>query len=672
MKARMHKAWRTGLILTLALLWLLLVSLAYVYTHKPFSPQMFLALSRNVWMLFLSFWLMGVSGGLGERILQRLSRHYSMFFPEEQEGFALSLTVGMGVLALIALGIGLFAVRVWSFSLLLLILSLWCWRQMLGFGQRVRMSWRAVAPAGKAEIAMALLVALILLLNLSLALAPPLVFDALVYHLTLPMRYLQEGRITYLPEIMFWGMPQLGEMHYLILLTLGGLSAPAVFGWGVGAMALLSLGNMLQRKFGHSAAWFAIAALMSGFTLSNLLSAAYLEWFLFLYALVWWQVLERVYEENALGWEILLGVTAGFALSLKYTAGILTLLTMGIFLLRPRQRGWQRMRQAFRVGLVVSLISLPWWIKNLFWTGNPFYPLLFPAGAMDAFRYDFYHNIPSDFSWKEAMTLPWYITIWGVDGKVGPSASIGPLLLVFWPFAYLGWRNWTDAERQSLRLATLTLLGGFAIWALAASKNGLLVQTRLFVVLFPIWCLLATAGFVQVTRLNAASIRFGRIALTLVLLFLTFNVLETFSDVLPKRSLEQNFGLLPGDEYLRRNLGDLYTVSMLIQQLPSEQRVLMLWETRGLYCVPRCEPDEIIDRWYQEVHLHPTAEKIRDAWLAQGYTHLLIWEAGFEFVRDYDNAKFKPSDWQKLEALRNMLGMPQRIGSYTLYPLKKR
>ncbi len=665
-----HK--RTWLILISGLLWLLLISLAYVYTHKPFSPAMFLALSRDIWILWLNFWLLSVSGGLGQAFLERLFRSHPGDRSKEQAGFTLPLAIGLGILSLIVLGIGLFAVRAWSFALLLLILSAWHWRSIRTFWQRVWAGWRAIVPSGSAEIALMLLVAILLFLQLSQALAPPLVFDALVYHLTLPLRYLQEGHITYIPEIMFWGMPQLGEMHYLLLLTLGGASAPAVLGWGVGMLALLGLGEMLQRQFGRMAAWFAIGALMSGSTLSDLLSAAYLEWFLILYALAWWQVLENVYEEeHNRRWEILLGMTAGFALSVKYTAGVLSLLTLAVLFWRFRGNGWQSLLPVFRVALIITLTSLPWWLKNFVWTGNPFYPLLFPSGAMDAFRYEFYHHIPSYLSWKEAITLPWYITIWGVGGKAGPSVSIGPLFLAFWPFAYVGWKGWTEAQRRSLHLATFILLAGFFIWALAASWNGLLVQTRLFIFLFPIWSVLSAAGFLQASRLHVASIRFGRIALAFVLLFVTFSVLENLSTVLPARSLEQNLGLLSDEDYLVRNLGDLYTVSTAIQSLPADSQVIMLWETRGFYCVPRCEPDEIIDRWYQEVHLHRTAAEIRDAWLAQGYTHMLIWEAGYEFVRDYDNAKFKAGDFQQLEALRNILGSPQVIGSYTLYPLRK-
>jgi hypothetical protein len=666
---------RTSLIfLIISLAWLLLVSLAYVYTHKAISPEMLLAVIKKAWILALAVFLLGLCGGLGRKIFRLVPRPDSL---PPGEGISLSsgpflaLAIGLGIFSLLVLLVGVFiTANVFVFGLLALALLVWLWREMGEFWQQVGLAWQALWPEQFSEKLIAFLAGLLLFANLSVALAPPLVFDALVYHLTLPLRYLQEGQITYLPEIMFWGMPQLAEMHYLVMLALGGESAPAVLGWLLGGLTLLALGDYLRQKFDRPAAWFAIAALLSGFTFSRLLGAAYLEWFLLFYALVWWQLLEKIYGDGyERRWVVLLGIVSGFALSLKYTAGVLVLLSILVLILR--RRGWkQTSADLLLFGLLVTAISLAWWGKNFAWTGNPFYPLLFPAGAMDAIRYDFYHNIPTSLTWLQAIGMPWYITIWGVDGKLGPSASIGPLLLAFWPLAYLGWRGWTDSQRRRLLLATFILLGGFALWILAAFQNGLLVQTRLFVVLFPAWAVLAAAGFARTVQVQVASVRLGRIALTIVLLFLSFNLFETLSEVLPKRALEHNFGLLGHDDYLARNLGDLYAASETVQQLPPGSRVVMLWETRGFYCAPVCDPDEVIDRWYHEASLHHSAEEIQAAWLEQGYTHMLIWELGFEFVRDFDNAKFNQRDWLLLGELREMLGPGQKIGSYMLYPLR--
>lgn len=666
---------RIWLVLTLSLAWLLLVSLAYVYTHKAISPEMLLAVIKNAWILALAVFFLGLCGGLGCKVLRLLSLPHPDSFPGG-EGKSpslpfLNLAIGLGIFSLLVLAIGVFiGVKAWLFGLLACALLAWLWREMGEFWRQVGQAWQALRPEQLSEKLIAFLAGLLLLANFSVALAPPLAFDALVYHLTLPLRYLQEGQITYIPEIMFWGMPQLAEMAYLFMLALGGESAPAVLGWLLGLLTLLSLGGYLSQKFDRPAAWFGIAALLSGFTFSRLLGLAYIEWFLLFYALVWWQILERTLLPGAArGWLVLLAVVAGFALSLKYTVGVLVLLSLLALLLRGR--GWkQNLADLLLFGLLVAAVSLPWWIKNFAWTGNPFYPLLFPSGAMDAIRYDFYHNIPSSMTLLQALGLPWYASIWGVEGKLGPSASIGPLLLAFWPLAYLDWRAWTQEQHRLIRLATLLLLAGFVLWGVASFQNGLLVQTRLFVVIFPLWAILAAAGFQSALRIRLTSVRLGRIALAITLMFLSFNVFETLSDVLPKRAIEANFGLFSREAYLERNLGGLYQASGIIQQLPPESRVVMLWETRSFYCAPRCDPDEIIDRWYHEARLHNTGPEIQAAWLEQGYTHMLIWELGFEFVRDFDNAKFNQRDWLLLQELRDNLGPGQQIGGYTLYPLR--
>ena len=646
-----------------ALPWLLLVSIAYVYTHKAFSPEMLLAVIKNIWLLGLPLLLLSLSGGLGRKIykLLRIDQSLSTFT---------CLAIGLGIFSLLILFVGVFiGVKAWLFGLLAGALAAWLWREMVEFWQQVWQAWLNLLPDQPAEKTFAFVAGLILLANLSVALAPPLAFDALVYHLTLPLRYLQAGQIIYISDIMFWGMPQLAEMHYLFLLALGGESAPAVLGWMLGFLTLLALGQYVSQKFDRPAAWFAIAALLSGFTFSRLLGMAYIEWFLLLYALIWWQVLERVLLPGSeRRWIVLLAIMAGFALSLKYTAGMLVLLT--ILALLSRRRGWRdKFADVLFFGFIVTAVSLPWWIKNLSWTGNPFYPLLFPAGAMDATRYDFYHNIPSSMTLLQVLGLPWYTSTWGVEGKLGPSASIGPLLLAFWPLAYLTWRGWTEDQRRLIRLATMVLLAGFVVWGVASFQNGLLVQTRLFIVIFPVWAILSAAGFKSAMRIRLASVRLGRIALAIALMFLVFNVFETLSEVLPKRAIEANFGLFSREAYLERNLGDLYNASKIIQQLPPDSKVLMLWETRSFYCAPVCDPDEIIDRWYHEARLHNSAEEIQAAWLDQGYTHMLIWEQGFEFVRDFDNAKFNQRDWLLLADLRHALGPGQQIETYTLYLL---
>lgn len=647
-------------IIIFVFLWLISVSIAYVYTHKAFTSDMLLAIFRISWQIFLAISVLSIAGGLGVKLLRNMGIEQTILY----------LAIGMGISSLVILIIGVFIGTFFLLFAIVFAFALLFLRQdVFRFWTIVFDEWKILAPAHWLITACAFLSASIVILNLFVAQAPPLAFDALVYHITLPMQYIQAGKIYYVSENMFWGMPQLAEMQYLSVLLLGGESAPAVLGWFLGVFTLLMLGQYLATRFNPQTGWFAIAALLSGFTISRLLGLAYIEWFLLFYALAWWIALENSWnQQEATKPLVIIGLISGFALSVKYTAGILLLLAIIVFLIQ-KNSWYLKIWKILSFCLVAVLISMPWWIKNFFWTGNPFYPLLLAAGDMDVIRLSAYNNIPSAITWVNAVTFPWYVVIWGSDGKVGPSASIGPILLAFAPLAFLGWAERNNEQRRVIHLATTTLLAGLLIWLVGSMQNGLLIQTRLFFTLLPLWGFLAGAGFYAVSQIKLSSVRFERIALAILLMFLNFNLLETFTDTLPKRAIETNLGFLSHDDYLANNLGGLYSVNQIIQALPANSRVVMLWETRSFYCIPRCDSDEIIDRWYHEMRLYDSAQAILDNWIAQGYTHMLIWESGYEFVFNFDNEKFNQNDWRQLEELRNLLGQGQKIENYTLYPL---
>jgi hypothetical protein len=642
-----------------SLLWLVIVSMAYVYTHKAFSAEMLLALLSFLGKIFLSFAVISLSAGLGLKLIKLLS----------VEGLPLALALGLGAFSVLILGVGIWiGVIPWLFFAILEGFLLWLWRDILHFWRQAWQAWQVLSFHQVADKILALISAAILLLNLQIAAAPPLAFDALVYHLSLPLRYIDAGKIFHVADNIFTGMPQLAEMNYLFVFVLGGETAPAIFGWLLAVLTLLFIGQYLANKFSPGAGWFAIAALLSGFSLSRLTGQAYIEWFLLFYGFAWWLALEKAVLEKETGrWLLALGAISGFALSLKYTAGLLILLAC--LALVFQKQGWRaKMRSLVLFGLTASLFSLPWWIKNFFWTGNPFYPLLFASAEMDALRLGAF-NAPPLLSWFDLPTFPWYVTIWGAEGKVGPSASIGPLLLAFAPLAYWGWDKKSAGQRGSICLASFILLAGFIVWYLAGSQNGLLEQTRLFVTLFPVWALLAAAGFSTLADINISSVRLERIGLAIALMFLSFNLLETLADTLPRRATETNLGFLSRESYLQLNLGDLHLANQALQSLGPDLKVVMLWETRGFYCSPSCDPDEIIDRWYHETRQNASPQAILKNWQIQGYTHLLIYDWGVEFVREFDNAKYNSQDWVWLAQLRQSLGPGQKIGDYTLYRL---
>src|SRR3990170_4171559 len=82
------------------------------------------------------------------------------------------------------------------------------------------------------------------------ALAPPLAWDALVYHLELPRQYLSAGRIVFVESNLFVGFPQLAEMLYTWAMALRSGQTAAVLGWIVGLLALLGTAGAAIRLYG--------------------------------------------------------------------------------------------------------------------------------------------------------------------------------------------------------------------------------------------------------------------------------------------------------------------------------------------------------------------------------------------------------------------------------------
>ncbi|MBM3153479.1 MAG: glycosyltransferase family 39 protein, partial [Chloroflexi bacterium] len=527
-----------------------------------------------------------------------------------------------------------------------------------------------LARAGWFEKCISLVTLVLLLLALSTAVAPPLKFDALSYHLAIPRSYLLEGRIIYLPDNMFWGMPQEMESLFTLVTLFGGVEAAPLLGWLMGGLALAGIFDFTAHRFNRAAAYAACASLLAGETLAASLGWGYVEWPLMLFGAATSFLLVAWLEKPDLRLAALGGILAGMSLSIKYTAGIVLLCSLVVLAASFSRVGLRKGIFSLLVfGACACLAMTPWLAKNALATGNPFYPLLFPSGAMDSTRLHFYQDVPIYKDWKEVVLLPWQATIWGVEGKSGYSASIGPLLLGLGALFWIGWRTRPVSQRNALTVAAWMTLTGLAGWAIASRFSGLLIQSRLYMGIFPAWALLSGAGFDALQRLEVRRVRFGRIAKVLILLPLVFNLFETGSGWLDNRPLEVIAAFQTRAEYIAAQTGSYGPAMEGIASLPDGSKVVMLWEPREYYCLPRCDGDEIIDRWYHETHTHPDALSVIESWKAEGYTHLLLNAFGAEYV-EQETAMFDRRDWEMLEDLLSLLPLPEAYGqSYLLYPL---
>jgi len=642
---------------------LLLSGIAYAAGHKPFSAENLIGVFTGLWQLLIAILIVALAGGLGERLLGSLPVTGMVRF-----GFATALGIVLlstGFLLLGSLvGTGLAALALPALILLLVLRGdIRAWLNTLDEARKL--------PGGIYEQVIALGAFAILIASLGIALAPPTEFDSLVYHYALPRAYLEQGRIGYLPDTIFWGMPQITELLFLPAMRFAGVGAAALTGVLIGIVALIAIYGYVRSQFGGVAAWTTLAALLAGETLSRALSSGYVEWTAVLFGwaalaalTVWLQIRDR--RLLALS-----GIFCGGALGTKYTAGILLLGCIFVLATTMGQISWrQKLAAVLLVGAGALIASLPWWIKNFLGTGNPFYPFFLSSGEMDALRLQFIQQVAIWRDWRAVILIPWQATILGAEGKEGFAASIGPLLVGLSPLAGINWRLRSEAQRQVL-LAAAGIIGvGFVAWAVGSRVSGLLIQSRLYFAIFPAWAALAGAGLDGIWALRAGGVRFGRLAGALAALMLAMNVFSTGADFIHRNPLAYVLRQEGEEQYLQRTMGAHAAAMRAIEELPKGSRVLMLWEGRGYYCQPRCDSDEVIDRWYHDSHLYPASQALIQAWVRQGYTHVLIFNLGADYVREQDPAGAS-MDWALLNTTLAGLTTEKEIGgrAYSLYRL---
>lgn len=647
------------------LVWCFAILVLYYAGHKPFSGEQGVAVLLAAWRLIVAAGLLSLGGGLG-RLLYRRSD-----LPALVE-MALQAGLGTGILALGLFLLGsVVGLPRWLLWLLPPALAGLLYRQISGWARQ----WLALIALLRASDTLgrwlASLSGLSLLAALVAALAPALKWDALVYHLALPQAYLNAGRVIYLPWIMKVGMPQNTEMLYTWAMALGGAPAAAVLGWSIGVTAVVGLLGYAAWRFGLRPAWVGIAALLAGFSVTAALSWAYVDWmglFLGLGVLV---SLDRWRQLGQPRDALAAGLFAGLALATKYTAGVIGLAG----LLALAWHAWKR-RARLLPALCVYLLGgvlpvFPWLLRNWANTGNPVYPLFFEAGAMSAVRSEVYTRLPPFGNWADLVLLPLRATYLGFEGGEGYGVAAGPLLLGLGALAWLGARSLNREDGPALENAAVFSIAGLVVWALVNQLSGFLVQTRFYFGLFPAFTLLSAAGFLGLSRQALPGVRLGRIAAALVLMVSAFSAFEMGGSVLRQGAPQAVLGLESEPAYLARNLGWYWPAIEALHALPADSQVLLLLEPRSFYCAPRCFPDETMDRWKRDRLALQEPGAILASWRAQGFTHLLFYQAGEDFMRQTGDVHHDEAEWQALDEFLARLPAPVDYGGiYRLYSIQ--
>ena len=648
-----------------------LLVLAYFIYHKPVTGASLVTILDSIWSITIAVSVTSIAGGLGRKCM-KLPGLIPLVRLSLQAGF------GFGLIAIVGLIIGSLGgftkLLAWVFFFIGMIvfrkeISGW-WREWSG-------SMIFLRDMDGTCKAISFLIAAIFCFTLFNTLAPPLKFDTLVYHLSLPQQYIESGRLVYLEENIFWGMPQTGEILFTWAMLLHDDISAMLLGWIWGFLCLIGLLGYLREKFGNRAAFIGLAALLSGYSISSGLSWGYVDWLAMLYGFCFLVAIGEFYRHGNVFWLVTSAAFAGYALGTKYTSGILAIsgILITILWIRAYEKIGRRLSRSLAWIFTAVLFASPWMIKNFIATGNPMYPFFIPSGAMDAYRLGQYQGTPVESIWYALTLLPVRATILGAEASPGYGASIGPLLLGFSLGAGLGWRKMEAEHRLTISSALWVVLPGLAAWIIASQFSDFLLQSRLYFVIFPALTVLAAAGFFNLEREFSNGIKLAWVAGLVAVFVLGLNVIETGKITLQQGSIQTFLGLQSREEYLDSNLGWYNQAMMGVKSLPTCSKVVMLWEPRSFYCSPRCSPDEILDRWLHLRHSEEgnpdfTIDEILESWREKGYTHVLFNKFGADFVRVEENEGYQPQDWTTLSQLVQALSVAQNFGSaYYLYSL---
>ena len=392
-------------------------------------------------ILLTAFVIGGVTWTLGRRMGKWLG--LNRFDP----WVGIAFDFGWGVVFLDLFWVGTGLVRLWYppvwISLFSILGLLFIWDLISCIKKGFKHSFNSIYPKEASTFILCLTGLFYWIFSILQDLAPETFYDSMVYHLAVPAYWLLHHGIMDFPTNFFSNYPFGGEIYFLNGMVLQGTeTAKILHALAFGVCALLA-GGWAREMAGERAAWLTLGLILTLplFALATWTTAV--EGFLafamllFLYSLLRWVNPE---EPNQMAWALATGVFAGLAFSTKYTS---LLGFMSIFFVLTIQKShvffkawWVYWSIIFAAGL---LLVGPWVLKNLAFTGNPFFPYWmsrFSGRSLPQFGYDSLLREQHGWAFKDLgswILLPWNLTMSNPDS----FDFCGPLALAFTPFLFL-------------------------------------------------------------------------------------------------------------------------------------------------------------------------------------------------------------------------------------------
>ncbi len=623
----------------------------------------------------LLIWWMTASTALGSWLLTRLALSLPAL-----ERFLLSLTLGFGGFMLLGLLLGVLHLYepAIAYALLALITLLLVPSLLRSFYpgisealHRGRELWQDPKADLRSYALAGSLLAICAIGPYLWSLAPTIRYDALTYHLAVPVAYIRNHGMVDLGTFnSYWA--HYAEMLYTYAMLLLGQPLPGLLHLTAGLLTTawsFALGKRLaSTRAGLLAGLLFFSLPMVGYETGTV----YIDLFvaLFIVAMVsagviWWQ-------SGEIRWLAVAGILAGFALGTKLTAAPIVFI-LGVFLVPALVLRYRKLSTALTgflaLALPTVLITAPWLLRDWLWTGNPVYPFfnsLFPGQSVAGSTSVGFQGVSSRFLIR-MVRLPWDLmfNIHTYDHK-SPGAVLGALPWLALPWLYL----WTPGSSSRQRRWHLTLfLFSIAAILVLFDLNPL---ARYQIPLYPLFAICAALNLDALWRWLSQScfkVGWGALGLTLLLVYVfsTRLALTVRATDFPERfPLKVFLGMETPQSFLSRSLPVYDTFQYLNQVDGGQHKVISLGNDFKLYTTSQIDGVGLTPKANQLIAGATSAADLASRLADNGYDYLLVNQAEVEYSPG--SYTFPALDQDFFDRYTWLEFANQRVYLYRLYP----
>lgn len=452
-----------------------------------------------------------------------------------------------------------------------------------------------------------------------LNLTPPISRDALIHHLAVPKLWLKHGGFYEIPWAEYSYYPMYIDLSYLVCLYFKNDIVPKFihlgFGLATGWLIYLYLKNKFCRNWGLLGMVIFITTPIVVWLSTSVYVDLGMTFFITgsILAFVKW----RNSEYNHFKWLFISSLCMGIAIGSKYNA-LIAWFIVNLMVMLSYARDTNKQTGALKYGLlfivITALVASPWYLKNYFQTGNPFYPLF--NSLINSFHH---HSVQEALqqrltektgqigffkmrevmygeSFWETLLIPIRMFFQGKDNSYQYfQGSLNPILIIFLPFALLNKRYGKD----KIFFACVTVTFIFMAFFLTAK------QVRYILPVLPLLAILAVMGIKDVmdklkeeTLLSSLKLGENVKSIARILLFSAVTILLIFNLVYLKSRINviKPFPYVMGKEsreaFLGRHLLHYDAVEYINNNLPMDANIFTMFLGRRGYYLNRAYQNE--------------------------------------------------------------------------------